>query len=157
VPRNAISIENPRADEARALLERHLVFARAQVPPEDAHALDIDELADPAVTFYGLRVDGELLAIGALKRLDDGHAELKSMHTAHGARGRGLGREMLVHLLGTARAQGFTRVSLETGSAQAFAPARALYASAGFTECDPFGDYRLSPNSTYMTTELARQ
>jgi putative acetyltransferase len=154
VARREISIEDPRYGDVRALLERHLVFARGQVPPEDAHALDIDELADPAVSFYALRVDGEPLAVGALKPLDDHHAELKSMHTAESARGRGLGRAMLFHLLEVARDRGFTRVSLETGAVRAFAPARSLYASAGFTECAPFAEYKESPNSTYMTLRL---
>jgi putative acetyltransferase len=76
------------------------------------------------------------------------------MHTAAAARRRGPGRSMLDHLLRVARDRGFRRVSIETGSVDAFAPARSLYAAAGFTLCDPFGDYRLSPNSTYMTLEL---
>jgi putative acetyltransferase len=149
-----ISTSDPRAEEVRRLLERHLAFAHAQVPPEDRHALDIDGLTDPSVTFYGLRVDGRLLAVGALKKLDDEHAELKSMHTAEAARRRGLGRSMLDHLLRVARDRGFRQVSIETGSVRAFAPARALYASAGFTTCGPFGDYRASPNTTFMTLRL---
>jgi putative acetyltransferase len=150
-----ISIEDPRSEGVRALLERHLVFARGQVPPEDAHALDIDELADPAVAFYALRVDGRLLAVGALKQLDHNHVELKSMHTTETARGQGVGRAMLAHLLSVARERGFSRVSLETGAVGAFAPARALYAGAGFTECEPFAQYSQSPNSTYMTLMLS--
>ena len=149
-----ISTADPRSADVRGLLQRHLAFAHAQVPPEDRHALDVDGLSDPSVTFYGLRVDGELLAVGALKRLDDEHAELKSMHTAEGARRRGLGRSMLAHLLRVARDRGFRRVSIETGSVGAFAPARALYAGAGFTECGPFGNYRASPNTTFMTLKL---
>jgi putative acetyltransferase len=149
-----ISIADPRSADVRRLLERHLAFAHAQVPPEDRHALDVDGLADPSVTFYGLRVDDRLLAVGALKRLDDEHAELKSMHTAEVARRQGLGRLMLDHLVGVARDRGFRRVSIETGSVDAFAPARALYASAGFTICGPFGKYRASPNTTFMSLEL---
>ena len=152
-----ISIADPRSADVRGLLERHLRFAYAQVPPEDRHALDVEGLMDPAVTFYGLRVDGELLAVGALKRIDDDHAELKSMHTAEAARRRGLGRSMLGHLLRVAGALGFTRVSIETGSVPAFAPARALYASAGFTACGPFAQYRASPNTTFMTLALSNQ
>jgi putative acetyltransferase len=150
-----IATADPRSEEVRRLLERHLAFAHAQVPPEDRHALDVDGLTDPSVTFYGLRIDGELLAVGAIKRLDDEHAELKSMHTAEAARRRGLGRSMLDHLLSTARDRGFRRVSIETGSVGAFAPARALYASAGFAECGPFGNYRASPNTTFMTLVLS--
>ena len=152
-----ITVADPRSGEVRGLLERHLAFAYGEVPPEDRHALDPDGLADPAVTFYGLRVEGELLAVGALKSLGDGHGELKSMHTAQAARRRGLGRAMLDHLLCVARERGFRRVSIETGSMQAFAPARSLYASAGFTVCEPFDDYRPSSNSTFMTLDLSSE
>lgn len=138
----------------RRLLERHLSFAVSHVPAKDRHALDADALADPTVEFYALRVDGELLAVGALKKLDDGHAEVKSMHTAAQARRLGLGRTMLDHLLAVARDRGFHRVSLETGSMPAFAPARSLYASAGFSVCGAFGDYAESANKTFMTLRL---
>ncbi len=106
------------------------------------HALDVSGLLDPAVTFYSYRVDAEVLAIGALRLLGDGQGELKSMHVAAAARGRGIGRAMLDHLLTVARESGLQRLSLETGSMPAFAPARTMYASAGFMECGPFGDYR---------------
>lgn len=138
----------------RRLLERHLTFAFSQVPAKDRHALDADALADPGVDFYALRVDGELLAVGALRKLDDRHAEVKSMHTAENARRLGLGRAMLDHLLAVARERGFRRVSLETGSMPAFAPARSLYASAGFTICGAFGEYAESANKTFMTLTL---
>jgi putative acetyltransferase len=155
VHEGAIAIDDPRADDVRALLERHLEFARGQTPPEDAHALDVDGLADPDVTFFSYRDGGgRLLAVGALKRLGPHHAEVKSMHTVEAARGRGIGRAMVDHLVGVARGRGFRRVSLETGSMAAFAAARSLYARAGFTPCEPFGDYRPSRNSTYMTLEL---
>lgn len=140
----------------RRLVEHHRSFGRSHTPPEDAHALEVDGLLDPAVTLFSIRCRGELLAVGALKRLDDQHAELKTMHTVEHARGRGIGRAMLEHLLAVARERGFQRVSLETGSMQAFAPARSLYASAGFSPCKPFGDYRQSTNSTYMTMTLSR-
>lgn len=116
--------------------------------------MDVDELLDPAVSFFSLRRDGALIAVGVLKRLDPEHAEIKSMHTVASARGRGAGRRMLDHLVAVARAEGYRRLSLETGSMEAFAPARALYAGAGFVPCDPFGQYRLSPNSSYMTRYL---
>jgi putative acetyltransferase len=155
VHEGAIAIDDPRADDVRALLERHLEFARGQTPPEDAHALDVDGLADPGVTFFSYRDDGgRLLAVGALKRLGTDHAEVKSMHTVEAARGRGIGGAMVDHLVGVARKRGFRRVSLETGSMAAFAAARSLYARAGFTPCEPFGDYRPSRNSAYMTLEL---
>jgi putative acetyltransferase len=152
-----ISVDDPQAHDVRSLLESHLAFARATTPPEDVHALDLDGLLDPSVTFFSCRVDGEVLAIGALKHLDEDHAEVKSMHTAEKARGRGIGRAMLDHLLGVARAKGYRRVSLETGAMAAFAPARALYASTGFEPSGPFGDYTASPNSAFMTLALTEE
>jgi putative acetyltransferase len=154
VAEGEISVDDPRARDVRALLERHLAFTNATSPPEDMHALDVDGLLDPAVTFFSFRRDGELLGVGALKQLDAGHAELKSMHTTAAARGRGIGRAMLAHLVGVARDRGCSRVSLETGSMPAFAPARSLYASAGFIPCEPFASYTPSPNSTFMTLSL---
>jgi putative acetyltransferase len=149
-----IDTDDPRAPDVHALLERHLDFCRAASPPEDVHALDLDGRLDPAVTFYSVRRDGELLAIGALKRLDAGHGELKSMHTAALARGQGAARALVDHLLAVARDRGFQRVSLETGSMDAFVPARTLYETAGFAPCGPFGGYSPSPNSTFMTMTL---
>lgn len=141
MPDGEISIDDPMAQDVRRLLERHLEFANTHSPPEDVHALDVGGLLDPAITFFSFRLDGELLAVGALKRLDEETAELKSMHTAETARGRGIGKAMLDHLVGLARSGGYRRVNLETGSMAAFAPARSLYAKSGFIECGPFGDY----------------
>ena len=149
-----ISTDDPLADDVRELLERHLAYAHANTAPEDVHALELDALVDPSVTFFSFRVGGELLAVGALQRLDGEHAEIKSMHTAAAARGRGIGRAMVDHLIGVARKAGYRRVSIETGAGPAFAPARSLYASARFTPCGPFGDYGPSPNSAYMTLSL---
>jgi putative acetyltransferase len=149
-----IGVDDPRASDVRELLATHLAFARGASPPEAAFALDVDGLLDPAVTFYSFRADGELLGVGALKQLDEAAGELKSMHTAQAARGRGIGRAMVAHLLAVARERGYLRVSLETGSMAEFAPARALYASTGFRPCGPFGDYPASPHSTFMTMEL---
>jgi putative acetyltransferase len=150
----SISVEDPREIDVRELLVAHLAFTGFHSPPEDMHALDLDGLLDPSVTFFSYRADGELVAVGALKRLDSSHAELKSMHVAEAARRRGIGREMLDHLLAMARECGFDRVSIETGAQPAFAAARALYASARFTRCGPFGQYVPSPHSTFMTLEL---
>src|SRR5579864_1500469 len=121
---DSISTDDPRAADVRELLGRHLAFAHHHSPPEDVHALDVDGLADADIEFFSFRLDGELLGVGALKRLDAGHAEVKSMHTAERARRAGVGRAMVEHLLGVARRRGFGRVSLETGSMEAFAPAR---------------------------------
>ncbi|GAC1599083.1 MAG: GNAT family N-acetyltransferase [Acidimicrobiales bacterium] len=150
-----ISIDDPASADVVALLERHLVFARTHSPPEDVHALDVDALRDPAILFFSCRSGGTLQGVGALKMLGDGHAELKSMHTAAEARGRGVGRAMVEHLLRVARSQGVTRVSLETGTMPAFAPARSLYAGFGFQPCPPFADYFESPNSVCMTLVLS--
>jgi putative acetyltransferase len=149
-----ISTDDPCAHDVRALLDRHLQFARANTPARHVYALDVDGLLDPAVTFFSFRSGNELLAVGALKQLDPAHAELKSMHTAAAARGRGIGRAMLDHMVGVARQQGYRRVSLETGAGAAFEPARALYTSAGFRPCGPFGGYRPSPWSAFMTLAL---
>jgi putative acetyltransferase len=149
-----IAVDDPRRDDVRALLERHLAFAKATTRPEDVHALELDGLLDEAITFYSLRVHGELLGVGAIKQLDPGHAELKSMHTAHEARRRGVGRALVDHLLAVATARGVRRVSIETGAGEAFAPARSLYARAGFVPCERFGDYADSPNSSFMTLRL---
>lgn len=151
----SISVEDPRAGDVHALLQRHLRFCREHSPPQDVHALDVSGLLETDVTLFGFRAaGGELLGVGALKRLDRHHAELKSMHTAAEARGRGVGRAMLEHLLAAARAQGFRRVSLETGTMAAFGPARSLYAGAGFVPCGPFSTYTESPNSTFFTRTL---
>jgi putative acetyltransferase len=149
-----ICVDDPRTPDVRALLERHLTFALSTTPPEHSFALDVDGLLDPAITFFGFRAAGELLGIGAIKQLDAGHAEIKSMHTARAARGRGVGRAMLNHLLAVARSRGCARVSLETGTTDEFAPARALYSSAGFTSCGPFADYQPSPDNCFMTLAL---
>jgi putative acetyltransferase len=153
-----MAIADPRIDDVRQLIEHHLKFGRLHSPPQDAHALEVDDLLDPVVTLFSIRRHGgKLVAIGALKRLDDRHAELKTMHTAEHVRGLGIGRAMLDHLLTVARERGFERVSLETGVMEAFAPARSLYLSAGFAPCEPFGDYRPSPNTTYMTMSVSGQ
>ena len=149
-----IAPDDPRAADVRALIARHLAFANEHSPPEDVHALDLTGLLDPDVSFFSYRLDGELLAVGALRALGPSHGELKSMHTVKAARGGGIGRAMLDHLLDVARARGMRRVSLETGTMAAFEPARRLYARAGFEPCEPFGDYFHSPNSTCMTREL---
>jgi putative acetyltransferase len=149
-----ISIDDPRADDVRALLERHLHFSNTHSPPEDVHALDLEGLLAPNVSFYTLRRDGELLGMGALQELDAQHCEIKSMHTVTSARGQGIARTMLLHLLDEARTRGYQRVSLETGSMQAYAPARALYESVGFVDCSPFDRYVASVNSTFMTLAL---
>ncbi|MGE5273427.1 MAG: GNAT family N-acetyltransferase [Verrucomicrobiota bacterium] len=152
--RFVIEVDDPRRDDVRSLLEQHLAFAHESTPPEDVYALGIEALVDPAITFYSLRVDGEVLAVGAIRQLDPHDAEIKSMHTAEAARRRGYGRAMVDHLLAVAADRGVRRVYLETGSAEVFSPARRLYVSAGFEPCGPFGEYEESPNLAFMTKSL---
>ena len=149
-----IAVDDPRKPDVRALLERHRAFALGQTPPEHSFALDTDGLLDPAITFFSFRDSGRVLGIGAIRHLGPDHAEIKSMHTVAAARGRGIGRAMLIHLLGVARARGFRRVSLETGTTAAFSPARAMYQSAGFVPCGPFAGYQPSEDNLFMTLEL---
>lgn len=138
-----------------ALLAFHVRTARAATAQGSAHALDIEGLRAPGLRFWALWEDETLLAIGALKDLGDGHGEVKSMHVALAARRRGVGSAMLDHLIAAARADGWTRLSLETGSWAYFEPARTLYRRHGFVECGPFGDYREDPNSVFMSLALA--
>ena len=150
-----VAEDDPRRSDITTLLERHLDFAREVTPPDDVHALELDGLLDDGVTFFSLRDDhGRLLGIGAIKQLDETHVELKSIHTAAEARGNGVGAAMVAHLVEVARRRRATRVSLETGSMEEFAPSRALYRRAGFIECEPFAGYSPSRNSTFMTLEL---
>lgn len=140
--------------EVRGLLSTHLGVMQAQTPPESVHALPIDGLRDPAVRFWHMRLAGEVVGVGALKRLADGHGEIKSMHTAKAHRGFGLARRMLEHIVKAARVEAMATLYLETGSSADFAPARALYANHGFRECGPFADYKPDPFSTFMTKDI---
>lgn len=137
-----------------ALLEEHLADMRAWSPPESIHALDLDGLRRPEVSFWTVWEGAALLGCGALKALGPDHAEIKSMRTANAHRGKGVARLMLAHLLAEARRRGYARLSLETGSQPGFVPARTLYAAHGFVECPPFADYRPDPNSVFMTRTL---
>lgn len=116
--------------------------------------MDIDGLLDPSVTFFSARRDGELVGVGALRRLDGCHVELKSMHTIEGARRQGVGRALVTHLLAVAADRDFRRVSLETGTMETFAPARAFYTKLGFEPCAPFGEYIGSATSACMTITI---
>lgn len=151
--RLAIRPDDPRREPCRALLERHLAFCNQNTPPEFVFALDLSGLLQPSISFFSAADDDAVLGVGALKTLGGGHAEIKSMHTAAEARGRGVGRAIVEHLLAVAAERGLSRVSLETGSQEAFAPARALYASIGFRPCGPFADYADVPTSAFMTIE----
>jgi putative acetyltransferase len=139
------------------LLHIHLTNTRAESPPESVHALDLAGLQSPDISFWTIWEDETLLGFGALKRLSADHGEVKSMHTAQAMRGRGVGTAMLRHIIAAARATGMSRLSLETGSMEYFAPARALYKSHGFVECPPFADYVPDPNSVFMSLDLQRR
>ena len=140
--------------EVAALLEFHLGEMHQWSPPESVHAMPIERLRQPDVTFYTAWQDERLAACGALKQLDPAHGELKSMRAHPDFRGKGAGKAVLVHLLAMARGRGYTRVSLETGRPESYLPARRLYNSHGFTECPPFGDYADDGFSICMTKEL---
>jgi putative acetyltransferase len=150
-----VGVDDPHRADVRALLEAHLRFCFSSTPLCHAYALDAERLAHPDVTFFSAREHGVVIGVGAVKRIDARHAELKSMHTAEAARGRGIGRALLEDLLSFARGEGYQRVSLETGTMEGFAAARRLYERAGFVPCGPFGDYTTSPDNTFMTMELA--
>ncbi|MGY2876727.1 putative acetyltransferase [Marmoricola sp. URHA0025 HA25] len=149
-----IAIDDPMRPDVVSLLAEHLADMHATSPAESVHALDVAGLLSPDITFWTVRRDGVLLGSGALKELDTGHGEVKSMRTTTAARGSGVATAMLRHLLETATGRGYTRVSLETGSQEFFEPARRLYARHGFTPCGPFGDYVDDPHSAFFTLAL---
>ncbi|CAM3768861.1 N-acetyltransferase YsnE [Bordetella tumulicola] len=123
-------------------------------PPESVHALDLEKLRKPGITFWTAWKDTQLLGCGALKELDSKHGEIKSMRTPKALRRQGAGRAILAHIIEAARSRGYERLSLETGTMQAFQPAQRLYQSVGFTYCGPFGEYAEDPNSVFMTLRL---
>jgi putative acetyltransferase len=143
------------SDEALPpFLQAHLDELEPTAPAESRHALDIEALRRPNVRLWVAYDGTRLVGTGALAALEPGHDELKSMRTLPAVRGRGIGARLLEHMLADARRRAVRRVSLETGSMDFFAPARALYAKAGFVSCAPFGDYTDDPNSAFMTLEL---
>lgn len=149
-----IQLDDPARADVFALLEEHLKNMHELSPPESVHALDVSGLKTADISFWTVR-DGELLlGCGALKSLDSTHGEIKSMRTPASHRRRGAGRAMLAHIIEEARARGYHRLSLETGSVDAFLPAQRLYQSVGFNYCGPFADYKPDPNSVFMTLEL---
>lgn len=140
--------------EIRALLEEHLRNMHEISPPESVHALDLDALRHPSVTFWSVWSGPALVGCGALKELDRAHGEVKSMRTAGTHRRQGVARAMLEHILREAATRSYHRLSLETGSQPAFAPAQCLYESFGFTYCPPFEGYVDDPHSVFMTRVL---
>lgn len=149
-----IRLDDLTGPASTALVRQHLAGMHAQSPAESVHALDVGALRHPSVTVWSAWREGEIAGIGALARLSATDGELKSMRVADAHLGTGVGRAILRHILAAARADRLTRVWLETGSDAPFLAARTLYASEGFVECEPFGDYRPDPASTFMTREL---
>jgi putative acetyltransferase len=155
----SIDRDSPTRDDVHRLLSEHLADMFATSPAESVHALDHSALSAPSITFWTAREEGALLGCGALKLLESApgpvtSGEIKSMRTAAAARGRGVATSMLRHILNDARARNLEHVYLETGTEDYFAPARRLYARHGFTECPPFADYVLDPNSVFMELRL---
>jgi putative acetyltransferase len=149
-----IAVDDLSGPEIADFLARHVEQMRSVSPPGSSHALDLDALRTPGVTFW-TALDGEtLLGCGALKALDAGHAEIKSMRTSPAHQNRGVGSALLRHIITEAARAGYSRLSLETGSFEFFAPARALYTKFGFEYCGPFADYREDPHSVFMTKDL---
>jgi putative acetyltransferase len=137
-----------------ALLNEHLSNMYELSPPESVHALDLGKLRQPDITFWTAWDEGGLLGCGALKELSPGHGEVKSMRTPSARRRTGAGRAVLAHIIGVARQRNYQRLSLETGSSEAFLPALKLYESAGFARCGPFGSYAEDPHSVFMSLQL---
>jgi len=151
-----IEIDDLTGSEVIELLRFHRAEMERVTPrAESMHALDLDGLRHPDVTFWTLRDEGRLAGCGALKRLDETHGEIKSMRTAEAYQRRGVAATLLVHIERESVRMGLTRLSLETGAEAYFAPARALYERCGFTYCDPFADYALDPLSVFMTKRIA--
>ena len=150
-----IGVDDLRGADIVALLQEHLDEMFLHSPPESVHALELEALRRPEITFWTVREnDGELMGCGALKRLDAEHGEIKSMRTAKRHQRKGVAAALMRHILSTAREHGYRRLSLETGSPDAFLPARQMYERFGFEGCGPFGDYVEDPYSVFMTIEL---
>ena len=151
-----IRIDDLNGPEIRELLDQHLANMRSISPPESTHALPIEGLRKPEVTFWTAWENGELLGCGALKELDREHGEIKSMRTVSRHLRKGVAKALLEYIIAEAERRGYRRLSLETGSMVEFEPARQLYARAGFKHCEPFADYIEDPNSVFMTRELTK-
>ena len=150
-----IELDDLSRPQIQALLNEHLRNMYEISPAESVHALDLERLRSPDITFWTVWEESELVGCGALKELDRRHGEIKSIRTPQALRRRGAGRTILNHIISVARARGYERLSLETGPKQTFQAAQGLYASAGFTYCRAFGDYRDDdPHSVFMTLRL---
>ena len=149
-----IRTDNLKGPEIIALLREHLRCMEQVSPPESRHALNLDGLRQPDITFWTIWDNDKLAGCGALKQLDSHHGEIKSMRTATAYLRQGVASRMLTHILSEAQRRNYRRLSLETGAFPYFEPARKLYAGFGFTLCEPFANYKPDPNSVFMTKEL---
>jgi putative acetyltransferase len=150
-----IVVDDLSGPQIAQFLDEHVQEMRSITPsPESKHALDLDDLRKPEITFWSVMDGSTLVGCGAIKRLDASHAEVKSMRTAPARRRDGTASMLLEHIITEAKRMGFTRISLETGSYEFFLPARKLYEKFGFEYCEPFADYRADPNSVFMTRHL---
>lgn len=149
-----IRVDDLSGAATQALIAHHIAGMHATSPAESVHALGIERLRDPSVTFVSAWIDGEVAGIGALSEIDAERGELKSMRVDDRFRGRGIGRAVLRHLIAMARERGMTSLWLETGTPADFAAATRLYESEGFAVCGPFGDYTDDPFSLFMTKVL---
>ena len=149
-----IKLDDLTWPEIAELLKEHLASMFLHTPPESVHALPIEGLRSPDITFWSVWENGELLGCGALKELHPHHGEIKSMRTASAHLRKGVARAVVRHIIAEAKRRGYRRLSLETGSMAAFEPARQLYAACGFSYCGPFANYVNDPNSVFMTMEL---
>lgn len=149
-----IRIDDLSSPDIASFLEEHLADMHAASPPDSAHALDLEGLKAPEITFWTAWQSEDLLGCAALKELDARHGEIKSMRTTPAARRHGVASELLLTMLEEAKRRGYGRVSLETGTTPFFHPARRLYRRYGFEYCRPFADYEKDPNSVFMTKKL---
>jgi len=140
--------------DVAALIATHFDLMRASSPEDSCHVMEADALEREGAWVFAAEDQGSVVGIGALKEIAPGHGEIKSMHTAQTARGKGVARQVLLTLIDAAKEHNLARLSLETGSADMFAPARQLYAAEGFSICPPFADYTEDPLSTFMTREV---
>jgi putative acetyltransferase len=149
-----IVVDDLTGPQIARFLEEHVREMLSITPPESKHALDLDALRRPEITFWSVMDGDTVVGCGALKRLDASHGEVKSMRTSAARKRSGIASLMLGHIITEARRMGFTRLSLETGSADFFLPARRLYEKFGFVYCAPFADYRADPHSVFLTRTL---
>ena len=146
-----IKTEKSLTDDLAQILQAHWLFCTSSTPIEHVYALDASKLFSPDITVFSARIDGEIVGVGAIRKLDAHHAELKSMHTLAKSRGSGVGKAMVAHIEDFAKRSGIERICLETGTNETFRPARELYNSLGYESCEAFGDYVLSEDNTCMT------